>query len=105
MAKFLCAFAVLALLAVTADAIKCYVCPLGCTGDDKSKWNSQECGNAIPDIQKTCLKQVIQLPAGGTRVVRKCALIPAGKKYECLDAPAEKTTSCETCTSDLCNSA
>ncbi|XP_044759379.1 uncharacterized protein LOC123317083 [Coccinella septempunctata] len=106
MAKFVYVFAVLALMAVSANALKCYECPLGCEGDDKSKWQTQDCGGASATGQeKVCLKQVIKGTGGKDRVVRKCALPAAGKKFECVDAPGEKTTLCETCTTDLCNSA
>ncbi|KAL3273906.1 hypothetical protein HHI36_015333 [Cryptolaemus montrouzieri] len=106
MAKFMCAFVLVALMAVTANALKCYECPLGCQGDDKAKWPTQECGNVATNQKKVCLKQVVNIPNSPDRIIRKCALIPEGKdKYECVDVPNEKTSSCETCNGDLCNSA
>ncbi|KAK9885368.1 hypothetical protein WA026_010865 [Henosepilachna vigintioctopunctata] len=106
MAKLICAFVIVALMAVTANALKCYECPLGCQGTDKSKWPTQDCGATAANSKKVCLRQVVTIPGSPDRVTRKCAIIPDGKsKYECVDAPHEKTTSCDTCSDDLCNSA
>lgn len=101
MAKILCLFICLSVVSYVS-ALKCYDCPVSCP-TDISQLQQNDCGKSSSD--KMCLKQVIQTKEGSTRTIRKCVLLNPQHEYKCIEAPGDKTLSCDTCKSDLCNSA
>lgn len=110
MARVVCLFAVVALVQV-AVALDCYSCDRTTCQEDISKWQKiPSCGKStVGNAVGACLKQVYTDKTTQKEVtLRRCIVATKNTDgsitHSCNDNDG-KTSVCEVCTSDLCNSA
>lgn len=111
MAKVLCVLALIALVQ-SGYALNCYSCDANSCQQEESKWLKVEnCGKTVNTQLNigACLKQVYTDKVTNKDVtVRRCIIATKdtnGKpNYSCQEN-AGKTSVCDVCSSDYCNSA
>ncbi|XP_018578091.1 uncharacterized protein LOC108916348 [Anoplophora glabripennis] len=105
MAKLVLLFVCVAVFQL-ANALQCYQCEReGCEKEMKD-WQKSQCGKlADTKLTNVCLKQVYKDKTTQKEMFsRKCVSMEKDMKYKCDNANGEQVV-CETCDSDLCNSA
>lgn len=105
MSKLVLLFVCVALFQL-ATALQCYHCEKEGCEKSMDQWQKSQCAKAAdPKLTNVCLKHVYKDKASQKDTVsRKCVQIDKGQKYKCNNVNGEEI-SCETCDSDLCNSA
>ncbi|KAF2899139.1 hypothetical protein ILUMI_07033 [Ignelater luminosus] len=113
MAKFVCLLLVLAVLANTGLALKCYQCKSdkadGCLkGGPNTK--EQNCGNPATGFKSVCYyKEFHDSNKKTVEVNSSCGVMAANAALdglsECTPLPGFTKKECRVCETDLCNSA
>lgn len=95
-----------------ANALQCYQCDKEACEKSMDQWQKSNCAKAaLPSQDSACLKFVYKDTATKKDTTsRKCVIVDKDQKYKCNpnnndQANVGEEVFCETCQSDLCNSA